>query len=53
MAGNRCGYVLGPAEHMAELRKVGTHTFYAAPTAAQLAVCNLLEHPDRSRAWSA
>jgi N-succinyldiaminopimelate aminotransferase len=53
MAGNRCGYVLGPAEHMAELRKVGTHTFYAAPTAAQLAVCNLLENPERSRAWLA
>jgi N-succinyldiaminopimelate aminotransferase len=30
---------------------VGTHTFYAAPTAAQLAVCNLLENPERSRAW--
>jgi aspartate/methionine/tyrosine aminotransferase len=51
MAGNRCGYVLGPASHMAELRKVGTHTFYAAPTASQLAACNLLENPDRSRAW--
>ena len=45
MAGNRCGYVVGPTTHMAELRKVGTHTFYAAPTASQLAVCNLLEHP--------
>ena len=53
MAGNRCGYVLGPASHMVELRKVGTHTFYAAPTAAQLAVCNLLENPQRSRAWLA
>jgi N-succinyldiaminopimelate aminotransferase len=51
MAGNRCGYVVGPAQQMAELRKVGTHTFYAAPTAAQLAVCNLLENPERSRAW--
>jgi len=51
MAGNRCGWVLGPAAHMAELRKVGTHTFYAAPTASQLAVCNLLEDRDRSRAW--
>jgi N-succinyldiaminopimelate aminotransferase len=36
---------------MAELRKVGTHTFYAAPTASQLACCNLLENPARSRAW--
>ena len=51
MAGNRCGYVVGPASHMAELRKVGTHTFYAAPTAAQLAVCKLLENPERSGAW--
>jgi N-succinyldiaminopimelate aminotransferase len=51
MAGNRCGYVLGPSAHMGELRKVGTHTFYAAPTAAQLAVCNLLENQERSRAW--
>jgi N-succinyldiaminopimelate aminotransferase len=51
MAGNRCGWVLGPAAHMAELRKVGTHTFYAAPTASQLAGCNLLEDRDRARAW--
>ncbi|HVR30304.1 MAG TPA: pyridoxal phosphate-dependent aminotransferase [Thermoanaerobaculia bacterium] len=50
MAGNRCGWVLGPARHMAELRKVGTHTFYAAPTASQLAGCRLLEG-DRARAW--
>ena len=42
---------VGPTTHMAELRKVGTHTFYAAPTASQLAVCNLLENPERSRAW--
>lgn len=51
MAGNRCGYVVGPSRQMGELRKVGTHTFYAAPTASQLAVCNLLENPERSRAW--
>jgi N-succinyldiaminopimelate aminotransferase len=53
MAGNRCGYVVGPTQHMAELRKVGTHTFYAAPTAAQLAASNLLEGGERSRAWLA
>jgi aspartate/methionine/tyrosine aminotransferase len=37
MAGNRCGWVVGPAETMGELRKVATHTFYATPTASQLA----------------
>lgn len=37
MAGNRCGWVVGPAEAMRQVRKVGTHTFYCAPTAAQLA----------------
>ncbi len=43
MAGNRCGYVAGPGEVMAELRKVSTHTFYSAPTAAQLAGIRALE----------
>jgi N-succinyldiaminopimelate aminotransferase len=37
MAGNRCGYVVGPAGAMGELRKVATHTFYSTPTASQLA----------------
>ncbi len=37
MAGNRCGYVVGPAETMADLRKVSTHGFYSTPTASQLA----------------
>ncbi|NJM06545.1 pyridoxal phosphate-dependent aminotransferase [Candidatus Gracilibacteria bacterium] len=37
MAGNRCGFMVGPEPAMAELRKIGTHTFYSAPTAAQLA----------------
>ena len=45
MAGNRCGYVVGPAEVMAELRKISTHTFYSTPTAAQLAACRALEGP--------
>jgi N-succinyldiaminopimelate aminotransferase len=43
MAGNRCGYLAGPPEVMGELRKVGTHTFYSAPTAAQLAGIRALE----------
>lgn len=37
MAGNRCGFMVGPERAMIELRKIGTHTFYSAPTAAQLA----------------
>ena len=37
MAGNRCGYVVGPRALMRELRKVSTHTFYSTPTAAQAA----------------
>lgn len=43
MAGNRCGYVVGPGEVMHELRKVSTHTFYSTPTAAQLAALRALE----------
>lgn len=45
MAGNRCGYVIGPATVMAELRKVSTHTFYSTPTASQLAAVRALEGP--------
>ncbi len=37
MAGNRCGYVIGPAGAMRQVRKVSTHTFYSTPTASQLA----------------
>jgi N-succinyldiaminopimelate aminotransferase len=37
MAGNRCGYLVGPADGIAECRKVSTHTFYSAPTASQVA----------------
>jgi len=37
MAGNRCGYVAGPAAAMAEVHKIGVHSFYSTPTAAQLA----------------
>jgi len=45
MAGNRCGYIVGPAEKMGELRKVSTHTFYSTPTASQLAALRALEGP--------
>ena len=43
MAGNRCGYVVGPEEIMIELRKVSTHTFYSTPTASQIAAIRTLE----------
>jgi len=51
MAGNRCGYVVGPAEVMGELRKVSTHTFYSTPTASQLAAARALD--GRGDAWIA
>ena len=37
MAGNRTGYLVGPAEAVAQAEKVSTHTFYSAPTAGQIA----------------
>jgi N-succinyldiaminopimelate aminotransferase len=42
MAGNRCGYVIGPAEVMGNVRKVSTHTFYSTPTASQIAATRAL-----------
>lgn len=44
MAGNRVGYVVGPpGPVMLEVRKMSTHSFYAAPTAAQIAGLRALE----------
>ena len=45
MAGNRCGFVVGPDDPavMGELRKVSIHSFYAASTASQLAAARVLE----------
>jgi aspartate/methionine/tyrosine aminotransferase len=37
MAGNRVGYLVGPPEWVDEARKLGTHSYYNAPTAAQQA----------------
>jgi N-succinyldiaminopimelate aminotransferase len=37
MAGNRTGYLVGPPEAVAAAQKISTHTFYAAPTAGQVA----------------
>jgi N-succinyldiaminopimelate aminotransferase len=51
MAGNRCGYVVGPPEAMHGLCKVSTHAFYSTPTASQLAGCRALEGP--GDAWIA
>jgi N-succinyldiaminopimelate aminotransferase len=49
MAGNRCGYVIGPRETMGDLCKVSTHAFYSTPTASQLAACRALD--GRGDAW--
>lgn len=51
MAGNRCGYIVGPRAVMGELRKVATHTFYSTPTAAQIAAVRAMAGP--GDAWAA
>ncbi len=43
IAGYRVGYLVGPEEVIAQVNKIGTHTYYAAPTAAQLAARRMLE----------
>ncbi len=43
MAGNRAGYLVGPAAVIAEAHKVSVHSAYHAPTAAQLAALRALE----------
>jgi N-succinyldiaminopimelate aminotransferase len=42
MAGNRVGYLVGPPEAVAQAHKIGTHTYYSAPTAGQLAALRAL-----------
>ena len=51
MAGNRCGYVVGPAGAMGEPCKVSTHAFYSTPTASQVAAERALD--GRGDAWIA
>ena len=51
MAGNRCGYVVGPRATMEPLTKVSIHAFYSTPTASQLAACRVLD--GRGDAWIA
>jgi N-succinyldiaminopimelate aminotransferase len=48
MAGNRVGYLVGPAEAVSQALKISTHTFYAAPTSGQLAAVRALRDGD---AW--
>ncbi len=51
MAGNRCGFVVGPSGTMPDLCKVSTHSFYSTPTASQLAAQRALD--GRGDAWIA
>lgn len=51
MAGNRCGYLVGPEEVIAGACKLGTHLFYHAPLASQLAAVRALD--GRGDAWAA
>ena len=51
MAGNRCGYVIGPAAAVEQFKKIGTHSFYSTPTASQIAARRVLEGP--GDAWAA
>jgi N-succinyldiaminopimelate aminotransferase len=43
MAGNRAGYLVGPAAAIAEAHKVSVHSAYHAPTAAQVAGLRALQ----------
>jgi aspartate/methionine/tyrosine aminotransferase len=51
MAGNRCGYLVGPSAALEEVRKVATHLYYHAPTSAQWAALRALAGP--GDAWAA
>ena len=42
MAGYRCGYIVAPQEAISALSKIGTHSFYSTPTAAQHAASIVL-----------
>jgi len=47
MAGNRCGYLIGPTpELITTLRRASIHNFYCAPHASQLAALSVLERGD-------
>jgi N-succinyldiaminopimelate aminotransferase len=48
MAGNRTGYLVGPAAAIVQTLKISTHTFYHAPTSGQVAGLHALRDGD---AW--
>lgn len=45
MAGNRCGYTVGPPALMKAVVKLGTHTIYSTPTVGQIAAERALGGP--------
>jgi aspartate/methionine/tyrosine aminotransferase len=47
MAGNRVGYVFGPANAMAQVQKVTTHAYYCSPRASQVQAAKVLVVGDR------
>lgn len=51
MAGNRVGWVIGPKEAIDMSRRVGTHTYYSAPTAGQIAALTAIS-TGSGDAWS-
>jgi N-succinyldiaminopimelate aminotransferase len=46
MAGNRCGWLVGPPEIIGAAQRLATHTFYSTPTAAQHAAARALREGD-------
>jgi len=51
MAGNRCGYLVGPEEGIAAIRRIMTNINYSACTASQIAAGNALG--EAGQAWVA
>ncbi len=47
MAGNRCGYLVGPDRAlMTTVRRASTHHYFCAPQASQLSAIHVLKHGD-------
>jgi aspartate/methionine/tyrosine aminotransferase len=51
MAGNRCGWVMGPLPAMSDALRMATQLVYSAPTGAQL--CALAALDGRGESWAA
>ena len=49
MTGNRCGYLVGPKSLLEECNKIGSHTYYCAPRASQLAGLTALSNKAAAR----